>query len=267
MLCVYDKSIKTRHCDFIHFQGHKFAKGIGSYSDTWNHKFAIAGFSWSIVCNNNNYNYGTKNYYNQKPHYLADRGNEYRMNEFFERAIADYNRAIKVDSRCYDAYCGWNAAYSRKREIDYYGKGIDLINIRNKIYKGSASQPGADKNCSDHIFEDLWLAVNMDGTPNAIRFANRGILRIADGDWDQALQDFYFAIDADLFLADAYAHVGHEFYDEGIAELKNAISLDIAAAKSEFCESPKKTIICDFPEFLAAFIDEQKPTSTKKCLI
>ena len=210
MLCVYIKDIKTRHCDFIHFQGHKF--------EGKNHRFAIAGFSWSIVCNNNNYNYGAKNYYNFKPHYLEDRGDEYKNNGNFISAGEDYHRAIKC-----------------------------------------IKPPGLD-----HVFEDLWLAVNKGGTPNAIRFANRGMLRIAEGDWDQALKDFYLAIDADLYLADAYTHVSHDLYNEGIAELKNAVMLDISAAKSEPRELPKKKVTCDFTEYLSAFIDEQKTANTKR---
>jgi len=212
-MCIYIKSVRTRHGDFLHLRGHFFAA-------CGNHKFAIAGFSWQIV-----HDYGRQQKENTigKMHSIRDRGDEYRNNGNIIRALEDYVRC-------------------------------------ERIYE-SLQNSGLE---NTHVYEDLWLAITMGGTTNAVRFANRGMISIAEGAWDQALQDFHLAIEADFYLADAYTNMDHAIYNEGIDEFKYARALDIAAAKAECCRVPKRIEAHSFQKSVKALVNEFRPVSKSK---
>ena len=235
-LCVYNKTIKTRFPDYIHLIAHDCSK-------KGNHRHAIAAFSWAIAFNINNS-------YNSQSYNLGDRGDEYRKNKFYKEAFEDYNRALIINPGNYDALIGWHGIYSIFDDIRKYGAGSWWVkngwqsfpDIANSTYyheyediyrKLKSPCPGIFENWpgegedSFRVYTDIWRAICSGASQKGVFYADRGMDLAAVGDWQGVYKKFLMAIDADLFLAEAYAKAGKIIYKEALTEIKKALHLDL----------------------------------------
>ncbi|MGD0851364.1 tetratricopeptide repeat protein [Bradyrhizobium sp.] len=116
----------------------------------------------------------------------------------FERAIADYNEAIRIDPKYASAYHNRANAW---KEIGEYDRGI----------------------------EDLDEAIRLH--PDALGYNNRGFIWTKKGEYDRAIADFTDAIRLDPRFANSYANRGAAWrlkgdLDRALLDQDRAIALD-----------------------------------------
>jgi tetratricopeptide (TPR) repeat protein len=127
------------------------------------------------------------------------RGRSYRLMGDNERAIADYNESIKLDSRYAPAFLGRGNAWKSKRDFDRaitdFSEAIRLDPKFTSAYfnRGDAYD---DKGDTTRALADLDAAIRLE--PNdADAFILRGVLWKKTGDLDRAVRDYTEAIRLD----------------------------------------------------------------------
>ena len=172
-------------------------------------------------------------------HGLADafynRGNAYAAKSDFDRAIADYDQAIRFNPNLGFAFDNRGRAYIEKNQIeraiaDFDGairlKSDSAVALHNRCWARTITGDlsGALSDCD----ESLRVRPHDAGT-----LSTRGLVQLKAGNIDQAIADFDAALNSDpkmdgLELAAA-------LYGRGLAKQKQgspAASDDLAAAKS-----------------------------------
>lgn len=116
------------------------------------------------------------------PDIYTKRGNGYRMKKDYDRAIADYDKAIEIDP-------SYSLAYSL-RGLAYAGKGEH-----------------------DRAIADYDKALLM--RPYIVTYLNRGKSYFAKGDYDRALADYNKALELDPADPEAYCGRGDAYKGKG----------------------------------------------------
>ena len=161
------------------------------------------------------------------------RGIEYAENGEFERAISEYDQAIKHDPDLVGAYINRGLVYENlgdfERALTDYNKAIELDPDYAKAYfnRGNVYFNLGD---FEKALADYDKAIELD--PNYAKvYLNRGIVYKNLGDFENALENYDKAIEIDSENTAAYFYRGIVNYDSGnfenaLADYNKAIELD-----------------------------------------
>jgi tetratricopeptide (TPR) repeat protein len=142
---------------------------------------------------------------NNADHYIS-RGWAYVRKGDYDRAFEDYSQAIKLDPNNADRYISRGFAYYYKgdnnRAIADYTQAIKLVpnNADHYISRGGAY---GSKDDYDRAFADYTEAIRLDPN-NADRYFSRGLAYYGKGDNDRAIADYTEAIKLGPNNADYY---------------------------------------------------------------
>ena len=151
----------------------------------------------------------------------------------YDRAIADYTQAIRLEPDNAFAYTSRGVAYAGKGDYDRAIADHTQAIRLNPNFANAYSNRGiayAYKGDYDRAIADHTQAIRLN--PNfASAYSNRGNVYAYKGDNDRAIADHTQAIKLDPNFANAYisrgvAYVGKSDYDQAIADYTQAIRLD-----------------------------------------
>jgi Flp pilus assembly protein TadD len=163
----------------------------------------------------------------------VERGNTYLEQGMYDKAIADYNAAIKLAPNDAWAYNGRGLAYYHK---EMYDKAIADYNAALKIDPGYADAYNNrglayyNKEMYDETIADFNAALKIE--PNdAWAYNSRGMAYANKGMYDEAIADYTAAIKLDPSDAWAYNNRGAAYadkgmYDQAIADYNAALKID-----------------------------------------
>ncbi len=163
----------------------------------------------------------------------ANRGNAYEKKGEYDRAIADYDQALRLDPKHANAYNGRGDAYNTKGEYDRAIADYDqALRLNPKdalayIRRGNAYD---NKGQYDRAIADLDQAIRFN-PKDADAYYNRGLAYNNKGDYDRAIADYDQAIRLNPQHVNAYdgrgvAYNGKGEYDRAIADYDQAIRLN-----------------------------------------
>ena len=165
------------------------------------------------------------------------RGSAYKEKGDFDRAISDYDEAIKLgfklDSKNAIAFNNRGNAYQEKGDFDRAISDFDeAIKLDPKFAfafnnRGNAYQRKGD---FDRAISDHDAAIKLD-SENAAAFNNRGNAYQRKGDFDRAISDYDEAIKLDPKYAAAFNNRGSAYrkkgdFDRAISDFDEAIELN-----------------------------------------
>jgi tetratricopeptide (TPR) repeat protein len=148
-------------------------------------------------------------------------------------AIADFNRAVELDSKNVNAYLGRGIARRQKGDLEGAiadnDRAIELDPKNDSAYNNRANIR-AFKGDLDGALSDYNRAVEID-PKNACAHNNRGHFKMNRRDLDGAIADFNRAIELDVKYALAYCYRGKakskkDDFEKAIADFNHAIELD-----------------------------------------
>jgi clan AA aspartic protease (TIGR02281 family) len=165
----------------------------------------------------------------------SNRGAAYYDKSEFDRAIADFSEAVKIDANIVAPY--FALAYSRrglaaaeKKDYDQaiadYSEAIKLNPTSIEVYKDRGNAH-SNKNDYDRAIADFSQAIKLD--PNyALAYNNRGFAYFRKNDLDRAIVDYSEAVKRNPNYALAYnnrgnAHFRKNDYDLAISDYSEAI--------------------------------------------
>ena len=134
------------------------------------------------------------------------RGNAYKEKRDFDRAISDYDEAIKLNPEYAVAFNNRGIAYKEKGDLDRAISDYDEAIKLNPEYADAFSNRGnayREKGDFDRAISDCDKAINFDST-NAAAFNNRGNAYQEKGDLDRAISDYDKAIKIDPNFTGAF---------------------------------------------------------------
>ena len=182
--------------------------------------------------------------------FLFYRGTSHsELGEQYDKAIADYTRAISLNPEFANAYSNRGASYGELEEHDRaianYTRAISL----NPEYADAYNNRGTTYNKleeHDRAIADLTRAISLN--PEYVdAYNNRGVSYKKLEQYDRAIADFTQAISLNPEFATAYYNRGNSYgelgeYDRAIANYTRAISLnpEIAGAYNNRGNSYKK---------------------------
>jgi S1-C subfamily serine protease/Flp pilus assembly protein TadD len=148
----------------------------------------------------------------------------------YDRAIADYTEAIRLDPKSAGPYCGRGLAYGGKREYDRaiadYTEAIRLDPTYATAYCGRAEAYHAEGDY-DSAIADCTEAIRLE-PGNVWMYYVRGGYYDSNGDYDGAIADFTEVIRLDPKNAGAYHFRGLAYQAKG---QRTAAERDFAQAK------------------------------------
>jgi tetratricopeptide (TPR) repeat protein len=162
-----------------------------------------------------------------------DRGNAYSEKKDYEEAIANYNKAIKLDPNNDLVYNSrGNANYFKgdyDRAIADYNKAIKL-DPNNDVWYNNRGWAYYRKGDYDRAIADYNKAIKLD-PDYAAAYNDRGWAYDDKGDHDRAIADYDQAIKLDPDYTHAYnnrgwAYYNKDDYDRAITDYDQAIKLD-----------------------------------------
>jgi len=151
----------------------------------------------------------------------------------YDKAIADYDEAIKLDRKYVTAYNNrgyvWNVKRDFNKAIADYDEAIkwDPKYVRAYFNRGNALSETGD---FDKAIADYNEALRLDPKFTGV-YVNRGITSSNKGEFDKAIADYNEAIRLDPKYAPVYINRGYAWngkgeYDKAIADYNEAIKLD-----------------------------------------
>src|SRR5262245_24303981 len=195
---------------------------------------------------------------------LTRRGNVHLGNRNYDRAIDDYTKAIRLDTKYAVGFYNRGLAYLRKGRIDRAIEGFDeAIRLNPKyahafVNRAIAYREKAQWDFDAYLAEgrydglaiqELDKAIRLDPN-NANAFHNRGFVNTRMQRYDRAIQDFDEAIRLDPrvgshFSSRAYAlrFVGQ--YERAIADYRKALTLQLDDANRRQIERALKQLGVD----------------------
>jgi tetratricopeptide (TPR) repeat protein len=165
---------------------------------------------------------------------FTNRGSAYDDKRDEDRAIADHNRAIKLDPKLDLAFNNRANAYGRKGEVDRamadYDQAIKLNPKFAAAYNNRGTTWRDDKRDNARAIADYDRAIGIN-PKFADAYNNRGIAYDNMGDHDRALANYSSAIQVDPKFSRAYNNRGLQYRDKGdyaiaIADFDAAIAID-----------------------------------------
>ncbi len=168
-----------------------------------------------------------------------NRGVEYAAKGECNRAIADYNEAIRLDPKYVFAYNNRGDCYMRQgsnfRALEDYAKAIELDPTYSQAYKNRGE---AYENLGqlDRALEAYNEAVRIDPKYSRAYF-NRGDIFWKKGDFDRAISEYTESIRLEPKYADAFnrrgiAHLRKGEYERAITDQTEAIRFNPKHAKA-----------------------------------
>ena len=169
----------------------------------------------------------------------VNRGNAYMLKGDYDRALTDFNDAIKLQPNHGAAYLNRAVVYFTKQDYDRalvdHNKTIKLQPDFGLAYlkRGIFYHFKGD---SDRALADLNEAIRLQ--PNsALFYQNRGEVYASRGDYDRAIADFSQAIKLEPNLIVPYLHRGGSYgekgdYDRAFADFNLALQLAPANAEA-----------------------------------
>ena len=146
------------------------------------------------------------------------RGIAYSQKGMHDCAIADFDKAIKLDPDYANAYIGRGIAYSQKGMHDYAIADLDKAIRLNPKYADAYNNRGvaySQKDRHEYAIADFDEAIKLN--PNyAMAYNNRGITYSKKGRHDYAIADFDEAIRLNSKYADAYTGRGIAYSQKGM---------------------------------------------------
>ena len=163
----------------------------------------------------------------------GNRGIAFAGKDDFDRAIADYDQAIKLDPNFADAYYNRGIAHDAKDERDRAIADYDAAIRINPKYTDAYVNRGADyeaKGDHDRAIADYDSAIRLN-PKDADTYHNRGIAYAAKDNHDRAIGDYDAAIRINPELAAAFYDraISYEAKDErarAMADYDSAIRFD-----------------------------------------
>jgi len=160
----------------------------------------------------------------------VNRGSRYAGKEDYDRAIADYTEAIRLDPKLDYAFFRRARAYAQKKEHDRaitdYSQAIRLNPKRVPAYvrRGYAyhSKGDYDRAIADY---DLAIGINPSYVP---AYHNRGFAHFAKGEHDRAIADYTEAIQLNQQYAPSYRNRGIAYLYSGSSRAKARADLEMA---------------------------------------
>ncbi len=165
--------------------------------------------------------------------FYVSRGVEYKNQRGLDRALADFDQAIRLDPKNSDAYTvrgmAWKAKGDFDRAIADFDQAIRLDPKNTDAYtvRGVTWETKGDL---DRAIADYDQAIRID-PKDAGAYTVRGVAWAAKGDLDRAIADYDQAIRLDPKNTDVYDNRGIAWAAEGdldraIADYDQAIRLD-----------------------------------------
>ena len=162
-----------------------------------------------------------------------NRGNAYYDRGQYDRAVADYDEAIRLNFDEADVYANRGDAHRRTGRYDRAIQDLDRAirlnpNDPNTFVNRGLAYEG--KGQHDQAIEDYDRAIRLE--PNdAVAYYNRGLAYERKLQYDRAIQDFEQAIRLSPDHAGAYYHRGLAYgrkvqYDRAIQDFDHAIRLN-----------------------------------------
>ena len=166
-------------------------------------------------------------------HEHLDAGQKYYNQKQWERAVAEFSKAIDLNPKLAEAYSGRGDAYSSEGESDRaiadYSVAIELNPNYDKAYLNRGNAYDDKKDYSKAIADyNRAVALNPE---LAEAYNNRGYVYVETGDYNRAISDYTKAIELDQNYSDAYDNRGYAYdqkreFDEAIADYNSAIAID-----------------------------------------
>jgi tetratricopeptide (TPR) repeat protein len=165
--------------------------------------------------------------------YHRSRGIRHRANNDYDRAIADFDAAIKLDPTLATAYGQRGWTFYQKRDFDRAIADADeALRLDPKLDQPNVTRGNAVRSKGDveRALSDYSAAIDKN-PGNVSAYYYRGITLRDKGEHDRALADFDAAIKLDPKYASARAHRGWTYhlkrdYDRALADTSEAITLD-----------------------------------------
>jgi len=192
---------------------------------------------------------------------FVTRGGVYLTNRNYDRAIDDYNEAIRLNPKSAPIFNARGLAYLRKGRIDRAIEDFDeairlnpslvLALFNRALAYQEQAQWDFDAYLTVGVYEDRAIAdydeaIRLNPN-NAIAFRNRGFLKSRMQRYDRAIQDFDESIRLDpnvaaSFSGRAYAlrFVGQ--YERAIADYRKALTLQLDDANRKQIEKILKQL-------------------------
>jgi tetratricopeptide (TPR) repeat protein len=168
-----------------------------------------------------------------------NRGISYYGMKQWDKAIADYTKAIELDPQYTDAYynrgVSWDNAGEWEKAIADYSKAIELDPGYSKAYDNRGVICGKIGKL-DMAIADCSKAIETD-PKSAEAYDNRGLAYSYRGEWDKAIADYTRATELETNFTQAYDNRGLAYlnlrrFDEALADISNAIRIDPGNAKA-----------------------------------
>jgi tetratricopeptide (TPR) repeat protein len=167
------------------------------------------------------------------PAFYIHRGDTYRDAKDYDKAISDYNEAIRLNPNDASAYYNRALAYYYKNDYDKaisdYSEAIRLNPNSAQAY-GDRGAAYRHKNDYDKAISDYNEAIRLNPN-NASAYYNRALAYYYKNDYDKAISDYNEAIRLNPDSAQAYSNRGAAYrhkndYDKAISDYNEAISLN-----------------------------------------
>lgn len=164
--------------------------------------------------------------------FYNDRGVIYRRNDFYDKAISNFTRAIDMNPQYAEAYKNRGFAYGLKEKHDEAISDLDKAIELSPQYAEALRLRGrnyADKGLYDKAISDYSRAIELN--PRfAIAYINRGAAYANKGQHEKVVYDLSKAIEVNPRYAIAYYHraIAHIFlknYDSSWDDIKKAQAL------------------------------------------
>jgi tetratricopeptide (TPR) repeat protein len=162
-----------------------------------------------------------------------NRGSAYENRHDYDRAIGDYNKAIRMKPDYAAAYYARGLAYLNKSDYDYAIADFELaIRIEPKFARAFSARGAAyiDTGENDRAFSDLDQAIGLFPTFDSA-YVNRGVAHYKlRRDYDRAIADYTLAIRLNPANSNAVRYRGNLYFEKGdydlaIDDLTTAINL------------------------------------------
>ncbi|MCX5695986.1 MAG: tetratricopeptide repeat protein [Candidatus Omnitrophica bacterium] len=161
-----------------------------------------------------------------------NRGFAYQAEEKYDQAIADYNKALSIDSAVAETYYNRGNAYRGIKKYDQaiadFDKAIQLDHFHAAAYGGRASAWNSLGD-TEKAIADFNSALKIE--PNNLKVYNdRGNIYAQQGKYEQAIADYTQALridphDADIYFNRGSAYQSNQDLDRAIADYTKAVNL------------------------------------------